>query len=187
MKIKEFIKKYNNKSVDVDWLYGSQCVDLIKQYTIDVFWITLWTFGGSAKTGWYNQSNTFPVEQWEKITNNYSDENQVPMPWDIIFWGYGAYWHVWIVTEAKKGVNSIEVFNQNTWNWNWEGYDDRSRIQNANYNQCLGWYRLKEQTPSYEDMYNNEVKKNHNLTIENMQLKEKLNKINLISKYDWIT
>lgn len=158
MKLNEFINKYNNKSVDVDGVYWSQCVDLIKRYTIDVFWITLWTFGGSAKTGWYNQSNTFPVEQWEKIVNNYSDENQVPIPWDIIFWGYGTYWHVGIVTEAKKGVNSIEVFNQNTGNWDWEGYDDRSRIQNANYNQCLGWYRKKDSELDLLKQKNKELK-----------------------------
>ena len=70
MDLKGFVDKYNNKLIDVDKVYGHQCVDLVKQYTIDVFWITLWTFGGSAKTWWENASNTFPEKQWEKIHND---------------------------------------------------------------------------------------------------------------------
>jgi len=171
MELLEFTEKYNNKSVDVDWLYGSQCVDLIKQYTIDMFWVTLWTFWWSAKIWWYNQANTFPEDKWEKIVNNYSDENQIPMPWDIIFWGYGAYWHVGIVTEAFKWENKIEVFNQNTWNANWIWYDDRCRYQFTNYNKCLWWYRFKENTELEE------------LKKENKYLKEKLDKIILEAKY----
>lgn len=185
MNLSEFIWKYNNQSIDVDWVYWSQCVDLIKKYTIDVFWITLWTFWWSAKSGWNNKSNTFPEDEWEKIENNYDDEDQTPKAWDIIFWWYGTYGHVWIVINWFKGENKIEVFNQNTGNWNWTWYDDRSRIENNTYNQCLGWYRLKDDNFEMNDLINeNESLKEKNKTLneENSELKEKIkDAINILS------
>ncbi len=172
MNLSQFVEKYNNKFVDIDKVYGHQCVDLIKQYTIDVFWITLGTFGGSAKTGWENASNTFPEDIWEKIYNDITNINQVPLKWDIIFWWYKNYWHTAIVIEWFKWEDRITVFNQNTWNWNGKGYDDRSRIQEQDYNWILGWYRKKD----------NLLEENIRLKIENTKLKNILEQINELSK-----
>lgn len=144
MDLNEFVTKYNNKYIDTDGVYGHQCVDLIKQYTLDVFWITLWTFGGSAKTGRENASNTFPSDTWEKIDNDITDINQVPLEWDIIFWGYGTNWHTAVVLKWYEWEDRVSVFNQNTGNWNGKWYDDRSRIQDQSYNGILGWYRKKD-------------------------------------------
>lgn len=174
MNLEEFIKKYNNKSVDVDWIYWGQCVDLLKKYTQEVLGITLWTFWGSAKAGWYNTSNTFPKEQWEKIENDISKASQVPKEWDLFFWRHGSYWHCGIVIKAEENKYSFEVFNQNTGNWDWIWYDDRSRIEIQNYNWALGWYRYKEEEQ--------EIRKNQSQTIlrlteENIELKERLSQM----------
>ena len=144
MEFKEFIKKYNNKRVDIDHAYGHQCTDLLKAYTKEVLWVTLGTFWGSAKTAWYNESNTFPANKWTKITNNLNDPNQVPQAEDLIFWGYGAYWHCAIGVAAEKDEALFTVFNQNTWSWNGYWYDDRSRIETQDYNGILWWYRYKK-------------------------------------------
>lgn len=144
MNFADFVRKYKNKEIDVDNVYGHQCTDLLKQYTIDVLGFKLWTFWGSAKAGWYNKSNTFPVDKWEKITNDLNDPLQVPKAEDLIFWWYGSYWHCAIWMKAVVGATDFIVFNQNTWSWNGYWYDDRSRIENQDYFWILWWYRYKK-------------------------------------------
>ena len=48
MTIEEFVKKNNGKKVDYDGVYGAQCVDLFRQYSLDVLGITEHT--GSCST-----------------------------------------------------------------------------------------------------------------------------------------
>ena len=47
----------------------AQCVALAKLLSKEVHGIQLGTFGGSAKTGWENKSNTFDPNEWIKIEN----------------------------------------------------------------------------------------------------------------------
>lgn len=140
--LENFIKKYNWKSVDVDRKYWHQCVDLIKQYTIDCFWLSIWSFWWSAMTGWKNSVNTFSKTKFEKII----DLSKL-LPWDIVFTVWSSendYWHVMIMT--KKLWNwKIEVLEQNMWDWNWKGSDDFVKISTYNLNSKILWaYRYKE-------------------------------------------
>ena len=39
MQLEQFIEKWNNKTIDFDGAYGPQCMDLMHQYLLDVFWL----------------------------------------------------------------------------------------------------------------------------------------------------
>ena len=151
--------------IDYDWVYGSQCVDLIKNYTATVLDIRLWTFWGSAITWWENKSDTFKEDLWIKIKNNPNDLWQIPKAGDIIFWSYWKYGHTAIVTDAYW--NGIEVLEQNTWSWDWHGQDDSVTITTRWYKNILGWYRKKEPISAELAL----------LRIENSVLKNKLKDI----------
>ena len=125
--------------------YWTQCVALAKHYSQNVIWVTIWSFGGSAKTWWENKSNTFPEFLWDRIPNDIKKPEQVPQIWDIIFFETGTqYDHVAIVQQAPAWVNQIKVFEQNTGNWDGSWYDDRARVNTYTYNNCLGWYSPKK-------------------------------------------
>lgn len=143
--LEKYISKTAGTLIDYDWVYWSQCVDLIKNYTANVMNIRLGTFWWSAKTGWYNESNTFPTNDWDRIENDITKYDQVPSVWDIIFIKTGTpYDHVAIVRKAPKWSVTFEVFEQNTGNGDWYGYDDRCRINTYNYNDVYGWYTPKK-------------------------------------------
>ena len=138
MDLKEFIEKYNWKPVDIDKEYWHQCVDLIKQFTIDCFWFSIWSFWWSAMTGWKNTVDTFPKAKFEKIT----DKSKFQV-WDIIFWNRWKYWHVAIITKTF-GNWAFEVIEQNVWNWDWKWSDDCVKLSvYPNYNDVLWVYRFK--------------------------------------------
>jgi len=142
MDLKEFIEKYNWKPVDIDKEYWHQCVDLIKQFTIDCFWFSIWSFWWSAMTGWKNTVDTFPKAKFEKIT----DLSKL-LPWDIVFTTWNpkdSYWHVMIMTKNLWNWK-IEVIEQNTGNWDWKGSDDFVKISVYTLNSKILWaYRYKE-------------------------------------------
>lgn len=138
MELKEYVEKVEWLCIDFDKEYGHQCVDLIKHYTQNVLWIKLWSFWGSAKTGWNNTYNTFPESQFEKI----ADKSKFQV-WDIIFWNRWTYWHVAIITKIF-GNWAFEVIEQNVWNWDWKWADDCVKLSvYPNYNDVLWVYRFK--------------------------------------------
>lgn len=143
------LEKYISKNAGRTDIYetvalGSQCVALAKHYSENEIGIKLWSFWGSAKTGWENTSNTFSDSLWERIPNDMSKPNQVPNIGDLIFFETGTpYDHVAIVRNAPVWVNKIEVFEQNTGNGDGSWYDDRARVNTYTYNNCLWWYSAK--------------------------------------------
>ena len=173
MNLSEYIKKVAWTNIDYDWVYGSQCVDLIKNYTREVLWIRLWTFWGSAKTGWANSSNTFPTDTWEKIPNNPSDLYQTPKVWDIAFWNTWIYGHVAIVLEWTKW-SYIQALEQNVWNWDWVWEDDAVKVSRKSYHNISWWYRLKN--TDIKDLQ----KENKRLNEENAILEMQINAIKKI-------
>jgi len=185
MNLKEYVKKVEWTLIDYDWVYWSQCVDLIKNYTATVLNIRLWTFWGSAKTGWENKSNTFDPDIWEKIENNFNDPEQIPKEWDIIFFWNWKYWHVAIVLESYVWVNRLLILDQNTWNGDWFWQDDIIKVQHTTYWNVLGWYSLKDEVSEeylYELIWNLNIIIS-NLKTENQELKDKINNsIKLLSK-----
>jgi hypothetical protein len=66
MTLEEFIKKYNGKQVDYDGVFGSQCVDLFRQYGKEVLNISEHTgscqSSGGAKDLFLDY-NKMPVEK----------------------------------------------------------------------------------------------------------------------------
>lgn len=142
--LEQYIRKNAGTLIDYDWVYGSQCVDLIKHYSKNVLWIPLGTFWGSARTGWQNRSNTFTTEKWEWVVNDKTRPDQVPNIWDVIFFNIWDYGHVAIVRSADPGRHTFEVFEQNTGDANGYGYDDRCRVNTYNYSLVYGWYTPKK-------------------------------------------
>ena len=134
-KLLEFIKKWEGKRVDYDGVYKYQCVDLIKQFTKEVYDIELGSFGGSAINAWNN--NTFD-SKWRSIISDY----QV---WDIIFFNKtkeNPYGHVAIITDWGL-VNKILEQNGGTGNGDGQG-TNAIRIRQVNKkDKILGAYRLK--------------------------------------------
>lgn len=149
MYIRDYIKSRVWTPIDTDWVYWHQCVDQAKDFAKEVLGVSLWSFWGSAKTGWANKNNTFDPNVWERITNNPTDINQVPLAWDIIFfsWPDTLNWHVAVVLIAEVGNTTFTVINQNTGNWDGYGADDYTRIQKYDYNRVYGWYRKKWISP----------------------------------------
>lgn len=56
----EYKKRYLGKRVDFDWAYGYQCVDLARDYCLQVRWLHTNAFWGSAYKGRLNRATTFP-------------------------------------------------------------------------------------------------------------------------------
>lgn len=139
--------------IDYDGIWGSQCVDLIKNYTKEVLWVRLGTFGGSARSGWLNTANTFLSESWKKHINDTANPNQVPFPGDIIFFDRGEYGHVAIVLDAKKWENRIEILEQNVGNGDGQWDDDATKKSVVSYSDVYGWYEYIWNTKSVQSEY----------------------------------
>ena len=137
----QFLEKYLRTPTNIDWGFGYQCIDAVKLYVLQVYWIKLGAFGGSARAGWYNKKNTFDPKIWLKIPNTPAG---VPKQWDIIFYDAPVETgHVAVVHEAN--VNDVMLIEQNwaTWNGLWKGYDAVNIETKRDYARCLGWYHKK--------------------------------------------
>lgn len=138
MKLQDFIDKNNGKYVDWDKKYGPQCVDLMRQYCVDVLGIDAYTLPPTDYAK--NIFKRFPLTGTEKFTKIKNTPNNFPMKGDIIFWDWkwpvtGIAGHVAIVTGAD--VNRFIAFSQN--------YPTKStcRYYNYNYKGVLGWLRFR--------------------------------------------
>lgn len=137
----DFKIKWLWKKIDYDWIYGFQCIDLIKQYTKEVHWIELWTFGGSVINGW-KTSSPIKDKPYTKILNT---PDFVPIEWDIIIFNKttsNPYWHIGIVNNATN--KNVIILEQN----GWKGSStwilvDAIRLHSYDYlkPKCLGFYR----------------------------------------------
>jgi hypothetical protein len=143
--LEKYISKYaGSTDIEETEAYWTQCVALVKHYSNEVIWVPLGSFWGTARTGWDNESNTFPASKWDKVPNDITKPDQLPNIWDIIFIETPYYAdHTAIVRNTFWTENKIEVFEQNTGNWDGEGYDDRARVNTYTYNNVLGWYSPK--------------------------------------------
>lgn len=137
----QFLDKYLRTSQDYDGVMGVQCVDAVKLYVKEVYWISLGSFGGTARSGWFNTKKTFDPKIWEKIEWK---PWLVPKQGDIIFYDKPwLTWHVAICDSANK--IDITVLEQNGWKWDWKGiwYDQINLSTKRDYESILGWYRLR--------------------------------------------
>lgn len=148
--IEQYLLSVAGKQIDVDWVYWHQCVDLAKHFASNVWNRPLGSFGGSAKTWWDNSSQTFPDSDFIKIENDISNPNQVPSPWDMVFFNIWEYWHVAIILEAPVWQNKIRVIEQNVGNWDGQWYDDRVVVWEYKYTNVLWWYKYRKFFSEYE-------------------------------------
>ena len=126
---KNFYKTFKEKRlwrcIDFDKMYWYQCVDLVKQYAKEIYWVRLSTFGWSAYTWFENKSLTFD-SKWKKVEHF---KWNIPIAWDLIFWKpikWNPYWHVaiaWIWSTTEKLVileqNYVSWRSSHFWKWNW--------------------------------------------------------------------
>ena len=113
MTIVEFVKKNNGKKVDYDGVFGAQCVDLFRQYVLDVLGISEHTGSCSTSGGakdLYLDYNKMPLEKkyFVRITNKSF------VPGDVLVWdenGTNKFGHVAIY--LGKLDNDFIVFEQN--------------------------------------------------------------------------
>lgn len=113
MTIEEFVKKNTGKKVDYDGVFGAQCVDLFRQYALDVLGIpehtgSCTTSGGAKDL--YLDYNKMPLEKkyFSKITNKSF------VPGDVLVWdesGTNKFGHVAIYLGSLN--NDFIVFEQN--------------------------------------------------------------------------
>lgn len=109
MTLKQFIDKYNNKKIDFDGKFGSQCVDLIRKYIEEVLNINAYTAIPpieGASDAWTKFNSEYFIKE-----NNTTE--WIPTPGTIIIWNrhYGPYGHIAIVVSATK--DKFTVFSQN--------------------------------------------------------------------------
>lgn len=136
MTLSEFIDKYTGKLVDFDKVYGSQCMDLMHQYIVDVLeMINGKILAAPAAKDVYEKFDTlFGSEYFTKIENT---PTGVPEKGDIVLFGskVGLYGHVCIFIEGNA-----ETFTSFDENW---PIGSPCHIQTHDYIGCLGWLRSK--------------------------------------------
>lgn len=133
MNLAEFINKYDKTKVDYDKIYGSQCVDLFRQYCNDVLLIGHTGGVEGAKDLW-EKYDDLPKEKlyFDKIKKGV----QVG---DVAIWGATAtnkYGHVGIVVGNMPGKDLL-IFEQ-------DGFkQDGAKFKVRSIDNLLGYLRFK--------------------------------------------
>ncbi len=136
MRLLEFVKRYNGQKVDFDGRYGSQCVDLFRQYCEDVLTIPH-TGGVVGAKDLYKNYEQMPKEKHYFKRLEVKDEQ--PKEGDVIVFDAtrgNKYGHVAIVISAN--FNEILIFEQ-------DGFkQDGTKFRVADYSNVLGFLRKRE-------------------------------------------
>ena len=131
MKLDEFIKNYEGKQVDLDGAFGSQCVDLFRQYSKEVLDIPEHTGAVEGAKDLYLNFGKMPLMQ------KYFLRVRFPKVGDVAIFNKtptNKYGHVAIVIYATK--KTLVVFEQNGFNQKKGAY-----INIRNYENVLGFLR----------------------------------------------
>lgn len=124
MNIVEFFLKWRNKFLDFDGVNGPQCVDVTKQYFVDV--LRLPPFKGNAIDYWTD------IPGFKRIANSWFS---YPKPGDIIIWNTNVnpFGHIAI-------VNWVRSFDFGSFEQNFP-IGSPCHYQEHNYKNVLGWLR----------------------------------------------
>lgn len=109
MTLTQFVCSYINKKVDYDKAYGAQCVDLFRQYILDVLGHKKHTGAVSGAKDLFLKYDELPEEQ--KVFDRI--KTRAPKPGDVCIWGAttkNQYGHVAVCLGADK--TNIVVFDQ---------------------------------------------------------------------------
>lgn len=130
----EFFTKYDGKGIDFDGAYGNQCMDLMNQFTVEVWGDT----SGQLRAPTAYQSWLKGGPDYDKI---HYQPGRTPQEGDIIYWsdqyvkGTG---HVAIAT-SKANQSIFTSFDQN-----WP-VGSKCHYQEHTYSGVVGWLRRKGQ------------------------------------------
>lgn len=133
MTLDDFVKNYEGKQVDYDKAFGSQCVDLFRQYSKEVLFIKEHTGAVEGAKDLFNNLYTMP------LMTKYFQKVYTPHKGDIVVFGESStnkYGHVAIVLYATN--KSIVVFEQDGFNQSKGAY-----INIWDYERVLGFLRRK--------------------------------------------
>lgn len=136
----EFFTKYNGKDIDYDGRYGPQCMDLMNQFTVEVF---------GDKSGQLRAPTAY--QSWLKNSPDYEKIHYkpgvFPQEGDIVYWS-DTYikdtGHVAVAT--NKGNQS--VFTSFDQNW---PKDSLCHYQEHTYSGVVGWKRKKGQQQNNQE------------------------------------
>jgi uncharacterized coiled-coil protein SlyX len=151
MAFQQWVDSVNGKYIDVDGIYGSQCVDLILHYVQWLWPGVAWrnSIGiGNAKD-LYSASNS---NYFEKIANNTSDPNQIPLPGDIVVFGptpTNAYGHIAVVLSATpSGLHLIQEDGFLLVDAQGNAHGTAAIVDRPwGRSPCIGWLRPKNISP----------------------------------------
>ena len=134
MTLTHFVKKYNGKKVDFDGAFGSQCVDLFRQYNKEVWGNPHTGAVEGAKDLILNYDNLLLEQKYlEKIPRYF-----FPKAGDVAVWGASSsnkYGHVAIVVYTED--NNLIVFEQ-------DGFkQDGAKLNIRTDDNLLGFLRKK--------------------------------------------
>lgn len=134
MKLFSFINKYLNKNIDYDGYYGSQCVDVFRQYCKDVLKIPHTGVVEGAKDLYLNYEN-LPLEKkyFQKISDIKFKYGDIAI-WDKT--STNPYGHVAIVIN-QLSEDEILVVEQNGFN------QDGLKLSIKFSINCIGGLRYK--------------------------------------------
>lgn len=136
MTFNEFISKYLGKKVDFDNVYGGQCVDLFRQYVLEVLEFPQPAPVVGARVLWENYSLDKQLyTYYDRIPNT---PFGVPQKGDVVIWNEkagGGYGHVSMFIEG-------DVFSFKSFDQNWPTLDVCT-ITDHSYKNVYGWLRPK--------------------------------------------
>jgi len=141
MTINEFVEQWNYKPIDLDGMFGNQCMDLMHQFCVEVLGIkdTSVLAAVDANHVWTTFSTIKGHELFYQTAN--TPENS-PSPGDIVIWGtkIGQWGHIAICVSA--GLYKFISFDQN---WPTGSF---CHLQEHTYNGVLGWLTLIKPMPN---------------------------------------
>lgn len=128
------VDKWIGKKVDVDGMYGSQCMDFVRQYCKEQ-WFPI-TTSGNAIDMWKRGLGS----SYKRIPNN---GGNFPNAWDVVIFQWPTkYGHICIASDGCTSTK-LNVIEQNAQTGNGDGLGGNA-IRNHTYNyitpKCIGWY-----------------------------------------------
>jgi len=139
MNVDQFVAKYNGVHIDEDGYYGAQCWDVSARYAREVVGCPSFPTGSGGAEGLFRIfANPIP-QYFDKIANNKSDPNQIPLKGDVIVWdsSFSPPWgHTAVVISANSA--GVTVLEQNGNNPGGVSY-----IKTRGWTGVSGWLRPK--------------------------------------------
>jgi len=107
MTYQQFKAKWIGRRVDFDGVYGYQCIDIIKQYLLDVKGIKAGAWG-NAIDYWYN-TNPAVLKEFDRLSTNQARQGDI-----VILKGINGnpYGHIGIA-DGNSGFATVTILEQN--------------------------------------------------------------------------